>query len=59
MSTNPVTSNGIVAALSNIAPVKGFQLFTGNGTFTVPAGVNTIYVFMCSGSGGGTGGYTW
>lgn len=35
---------------------KGVQRFTGNGTFTVPADVTTIYVSGCAGGGGGGAG---
>lgn len=35
---------------------KGIQRFTANGSFTVPAGVTTIYVSGCGGGGGGGGG---
>lgn len=37
----------------------GFQLFTGNGTFTVPEGVAQITVYIASGGGGGTGSHAW
>ena len=35
------------------APATGFQAFTSNGTFTVPAGVYTIKVTVQAGGGGG------
>ncbi len=38
-----------------LAP-HGKQLFTSSGTFTVPAGVFTVWVSMCGGGGGGAGG---
>jgi len=34
---------------------KGVERFTSNGSFTVPAGVSTIYVSGCAGGGGGGG----
>jgi hypothetical protein len=34
---------------------RGQQIFTSNGTFTVPAGVSTVWVSMCG--GGGSGGF--
>lgn len=33
------------------------QLFTANGTWVVPAGVNVIWIDGCGGGGGGGGGY--
>lgn len=39
------------------AVAHGKQLFTVSGTFTVPAGVKTVYVSLCGGGGnGGNGG---
>jgi hypothetical protein len=35
---------------------SNYQLFTGNGTFTVPTGVTTVILTMCGGGGGGGGG---
>lgn len=35
---------------------SGLRVFTSSGTFTVPEGVNTIYVTMYDGGGGGGGG---
>ncbi|MGN1231093.1 MAG: BppU family phage baseplate upper protein [Anaerotignum sp.] len=34
---------------------NGVQTFTSNGTFTVPKGINKIYVTACGGGGGGGG----
>lgn len=34
---------------------RGQQIFTSSGTFTVPAGVSTVWVSMCG--GGGSGGF--
>ena len=53
-SSNPVTSDGILAFSR-----QGCQAFTTNGTFTVPAGVTALVVYIIGGSGGGTGGYAW
>lgn len=44
--------------LRAITKVKGVQRFTSNGSFTVPAGVTTIYVSACAGGGGGGGNAT-
>jgi hypothetical protein len=33
--------------------LKGKQLFTSSGTFTVPAGVTKVSISMCGGGGGG------
>ena len=38
------------------AAPHGKQRFTANGTFTVPAGVTTVWVSMSGGGGGGGGG---
>jgi hypothetical protein len=39
-----------------VTPPGGIQQFSANGTFTVPAGITTIYVTACAGGGGGAGG---
>ncbi|MFZ3232631.1 MAG: hypothetical protein WA194_03780 [Patescibacteria group bacterium] len=39
----------------NARSAHGKQLFTSNGTFTVPAGVTTIYLKQSGGGGGGGG----
>ncbi len=58
-STNPVTSNGIVAALSNVinsiptpTAIGGMYFFSSN-TFVVPTGVYAVKVRLCGGGGGG------
>jgi len=53
-----VTSvNGSTGAVSLPAAVGVLgQVFTANGTFTVPAGVTAVKVSICSGGGGGGGG---
>lgn len=38
------------------ANLHGFQLFTTSGTFTVPKGVDEIYITVVGGGGGGGGG---
>ena len=38
---------------------SGVQVFTENGTFTVPDGVTELAVYIIGGSGGGTGGFAW
>lgn len=35
---------------------SGIQIFTSNGTFTVPENVGVIYISACGGGGGGAGG---
>lgn len=46
--------NGMGSLVS--AAYHGFQLFTTNGTFTVPKGVAKVYISGCGGGGGGGGG---
>lgn len=43
------------------ATTKGQQIFTGSTTWTVPAGVRSVQVFLVGGGGGGGGGLgrTW
>jgi hypothetical protein len=41
---------------SSSVTTKGVQRFSSNGSFTVPAGVSTIYVSGCAGGGGGGAG---
>ena len=53
-SSNPVTSDGIFS-FTRQAVFSNRQLFTANGTFTVPAGVTKIRVYIASGGGGGSG----
>lgn len=49
----------IVSALTkNTLSVTRQQRFTGSGSFTVPSGVNTIYVSACAAGGGGGAGAT-
>lgn len=43
-------------ARSNLGIAARFQKFTGSGSFTVPAGVTTLYISGCAGGGGGGGG---
>ena len=46
----------IIGQLGNVvggAP-HGKQMFTSSGTFTVPAGVTTVYLSMCGGGGSGS-----
>ena len=57
-SSNPVTSDGIFSFVRQAA-FSNRQLFTANGTFTVPAGVTKIRVYIASGGGGGAGGWVW
>ena len=47
-----------LTGLPAIPVSSGRQLFTANETFTVPAGVTTVWVSMCGGGGGGQGGYS-
>ncbi|MCZ4065736.1 hypothetical protein NB636_07910 [Oxalobacter aliiformigenes] len=49
----------VTSTPSQDSGTHGWQLFTGNGTFTVPEGVERIYVVIASGSGGGTGARIW
>ncbi len=40
----------------SLRKLKGIQRYTSSGTFTVPAGVTTIWASGCAGGGGGGGG---
>lgn len=42
--------------LDPLPSAGGQQIFTANGTFTVPAGVSRVFVSLCGGGGGGSGG---
>jgi hypothetical protein len=42
--------------LASSAPTMYEERFTAGGTWTVPAGVNNVYVMMIGGGGGGAGG---
>lgn len=50
-----VNYNGMGTLVSVNTP-RNFQLFTSNGTFTVPPFVEKVYVTGCGGGGGGGGG---
>jgi hypothetical protein len=43
-----------VTAATSLSP--HIQVFTANGTWTYPSGVNEVWVTMCGGGGGGGGG---
>jgi len=45
-------------ALGQLYTQKGIQKFTSSGSFTVPAGVTTIYASGCAGGSGGGGSNT-
>ena len=49
-----VSYNGMGTLVSVNTP-RNFQLFTSNGTFTVPPFVEKVYVTGCGGGGGGGG----
>ena len=58
--TLPIANGGTnatvaVTGLKNLGGM-GMQLFTGSGTFTVPAGITTVYLTMIAGGGGGGSG---
>lgn len=44
------------AARVNLGIAARLQKFTASGSFTVPAGVTTLYISGCAGGGGGGGG---
>lgn len=48
-------ANGATGVAGNNATI-GKEKFTASGTFTVPAGITTVWVSMCGGGGGGGGG---
>lgn len=52
------TSKQVKAAITAAAGSGSakFQYFTSNGTFTVPAGVTTVYITAMGGGGGGSSG---
>ena len=54
-STRPVTSEGIKNYVDNkiASQQHGIKLLTSTGTFTVPNGVNSIFVQLCGGGGSG------
>lgn len=56
-ANNVLTSNGTAwvsqAASGGAAGITG-QVFTGNGTFTIPSGVTAVKVTVVGGGGGGT-----
>jgi hypothetical protein len=58
--TIPAGGNALIYGdgtnIASLVASKGVQRFTTNGSFTVPAGVTTIYVSGCAGGGGGGGG---
>ena len=52
-----IDSQGIVSStVTGGNASHGSKLFTANGTFTVPEGVNTLFVSAIGGGGGGGGG---
>jgi len=51
-----VYSNGPAFLSKGIGVLKGIARFTASTTFTVPAGVYTMWVSGCGGGGGGGGG---
>lgn len=57
-SNNPVTSDGIYAALQNFK-TSGARVFTASGTFVVPEGVRFVRVIIQGGGGGGGGAIYW
>jgi len=52
------TAANQAVALSQLYTQKGIQKFTSSGSFTVPAGVTTIYASGCAGGSGGGGTFT-
>ena len=54
-----IATSGNYADLAGKPATAGMQVFTENGTFTVPDGVTELAVYIIGGSGGGTGGYAW
>jgi len=54
-SGDVLTSNGAGAAPTYQTPAgtAGVQSFITSGTFTVPAGITTVFVTACAGGGGG------
>lgn len=42
--------------MPQVSAARGMQILTTSGTFTVPAGVNTLFVRLWGGGGGGGGG---
>jgi len=48
--------DGSTLKVSNYSSVANYQLFTSNGTWTKPSGTTFVYVRVCGGGQGGTGG---
>ena len=52
----PATQNNAAVNLGQLFIGNRKAVFTANGTYTVPAGVTTLWVSGCAGGGGGSGG---
>lgn len=48
---DPVTLAWLQGVQNHVQNTVGAQLFTANGTFTVPEGVHNITVYLCGGGG--------
>ena len=46
--------NGLTGAVTGIGSFNGVQVFTANGTFTIPAGITKVRVTVVGGGGGGS-----
>ena len=55
-STSQSILNKLNSSSSGGGYTSGMQIFTSNGTFTVPENVGIIYVTACGGGGGGGAG---
>lgn len=54
--TTTVTNKTISGASNTLTLTPNHQVFTGNGTFTIPAGVTAVKVTVIGGGGAGCGG---
>jgi len=57
-NTTLTFNDGTTMTTAAGAGAAGAQLFTSNGTFTVPAGASNLTVYVLGGGGGGGGGRT-
>ncbi|TCL37265.1 hypothetical protein EV210_106134 [Anaerospora hongkongensis] len=52
-----INSSGILSADIPATPSRGYRMFLYSGTFTVPEGVEEVWLSMCGGGGGGKQGH--
>lgn len=52
-----INGSGILSADVPATPSRGYRMFLYSGTFTVPEGVEEVWLSMCGGGGGGKQGH--